>query len=127
MKDSKIQLDVTGKAVAQNVQLFRNSRGFNFGQLARRMAELGRPLSITSLQRIEEGTRRVDVDDLMYLTTALGLPSMTWLLRSEEAQIQILRNSPRMPLEAKRLIVKELSEQIAAEEREREGESDGEH
>lgn len=42
-------------------------------QLAERVSDLGRPMYATTITKIEKMLRRVDVDDLTALATALGV------------------------------------------------------
>lgn len=54
------------------------------------MTELGRPIPPLGVQRIEAGTRRVDVDDLLAFAAALGVSPVTLLMPSKstaEAQL----------------------------------------
>lgn len=67
--------------VANNVRRLRIEKGLSYARLAQRLAEVGHPLAITSIKRIEAArlvrdcpdtvTRRIDVDDLCALAAAL--------------------------------------------------------
>lgn len=75
------------RAVAENVALVRRRRGMKQSDLAAKLAEVGRPIPTASVAKIEAGTRRVDVDDLAALATALGATAgalMTPLLDGQE-------------------------------------------
>jgi hypothetical protein len=66
-----------GKTVARNVRYFRKSRGLSAGDLA---AKTDNRLSLDAVKKIEAAVnpdatfvRRVDVDDLFVLASALGI------------------------------------------------------
>lgn len=80
MAGQKIELGPTGRIVAENVKRVREGRSLNYADLSRRMADLGRSISPLAVRRIEDGSRRVDVDDLMALAMALGVPPNSLLL-----------------------------------------------
>ena len=69
----RVQLGATGEQVRSNVRRLRERLGLSQSQLARLTAENSRPLASTAINEIENGARRVDVDDLMALTGALGV------------------------------------------------------
>lgn len=68
-----------GERVAENVVRLRKARGMSLRALSERLAELGRPILSSGLSKIEQGERRVDVDDLVALAAALNV-SPGWLL-----------------------------------------------
>ncbi|MGM9474347.1 helix-turn-helix domain-containing protein [Pseudarthrobacter sp. YS3] len=84
MAGQKIELGPTGRTVADNVKRVRGYRSLNYVELSRKLAELGRPISPLAVRRIEEGDRRVDVDDLLALAVALGVPPNSLLLPHED-------------------------------------------
>ena len=59
--------------VATNVQAIRKRRNMSQQDLARALAELGRPMQPSAIAKIEAGDRRVDVDDLAALAVALNV------------------------------------------------------
>ncbi|WP_206154072.1 helix-turn-helix domain-containing protein [Cellulosimicrobium aquatile] len=71
MAGKKIELGATGELVRENIQRLRRARGLGFAELSRELDRLGRPIPPLGLRRIEEGERRVDVDDLVALAVAL--------------------------------------------------------
>ncbi|MFE9922278.1 helix-turn-helix domain-containing protein [Streptomyces sp. NPDC005774] len=73
-------LGPTGEQVRANVQRLRESAGLTKKQLSDRVGELGRAIPPLGISRIEMGTRRVDADDLMALTVALGVHPAALLL-----------------------------------------------
>ncbi len=71
--------------VAANVKQIRDvGRGLSQQQLVARLAELGRPMAQTGLSRLEEGKRRIDVDDLVALAIALNVSPSRLLLPDGE-------------------------------------------
>lgn len=72
-------LGPTGDLVRERVAETRRFRGLSYAELSRRLAEAGRPIPPLGLSRIESGERRVDVDDLVALASALHVAPV-WLL-----------------------------------------------
>ncbi len=72
------------EVVARNVRGVRQRRQLEQQQLSQRLSELGRPIPATALSRIEEGKRRVDVDDLVALAIALNVSPSRLLLPDGE-------------------------------------------
>lgn len=62
----------TNGHVAMNLRIVRQRSGVDLRSLAARMREAGRTISASALSKIENGDRRVDVDDLTALAYALG-------------------------------------------------------
>src|SRR5688572_761624 len=63
----------------------RTARGLTLQQLSNRLAELGRPILLSALSKIEKGQRRVDTDDLVAIALALEV-SPNHLLLSDDAE-----------------------------------------
>lgn len=68
----RVQLGPTGEQVRANIRRLRERLGLSQSQLAR-LTTAARPLAPTAINEIENGARRVDVDDLMALAGALGV------------------------------------------------------
>lgn len=66
-----MMIGTTGQRVALNVAQIRKARGLSLRRLSRIIEEAGWPLSADSVNKIELGMRRVDVDDLVALAAAL--------------------------------------------------------
>jgi len=75
-----VQRGPTADTVGANVKRLREERNLGLRAFAGRLAETGRPLTHTALDKIERGTRRVDVDDLMALSVALGVSPLRLLM-----------------------------------------------
>lgn len=71
MGTRKIEQGPVGRRVAERVRGHRENRGFSLGTLSSRLAAYGRPILPSGLNKIEQGHRRVDVDDLVALAAAL--------------------------------------------------------
>jgi transcriptional regulator with XRE-family HTH domain len=79
----------TGRRVADNVADLRRRAGLSRAQLAAKLDAIGRPLSGTVIQKIENGVRPVDVDDLMCLAVALDVTPLRLLFGDTETEINI--------------------------------------
>lgn len=73
MAGKEIPLGPTGETVRANIARLRSSAKFSYAELSRRLEEAGRAIAPLGLRRIESGTRRVDVDDLVALAVVLGV------------------------------------------------------
>jgi transcriptional regulator with XRE-family HTH domain len=80
MATQRIDRGPTAVTVASNVQRVMKARGLSYEALSRKLGEVGRPILATGLVKIVNGTRRVDVDDLMALAVALRVNPSTLLL-----------------------------------------------
>ena len=69
-----------GEHVASVVRALRESRGMSKTELGRRLAELGRPMSLDVITKLERGRRTIDVDDLVALAVALEVTPNRLLL-----------------------------------------------
>lgn len=70
-----IQIGEAGEHLAAAVAKHRQARGWDQPYLAKLVTESGRPMSSSVLGKVESGGRRVDVDDLVALAAAFGIPS----------------------------------------------------
>ena len=66
---SEIRQGPTGERVAANLKRLRGR--IPVRELAARLRDVGRPIAPSGITKIEQGTRRVDVDDLVGLAAAL--------------------------------------------------------
>ena len=73
-------LGATGESVRLNIRRLRNEKGISAAELSQRLEELDRQIPPLGIHRIETGQRRVDVDDLMAISRALGVWPMTLLM-----------------------------------------------
>jgi transcriptional regulator with XRE-family HTH domain len=87
MGTRKIELGPTGRTVAKRVRRIRERNGLNLQDLSDRLGPLGRPILPSGLSKIEMGNRRVDVDDLAALATALETVPSRLLVDAEKLEI----------------------------------------
>lgn len=66
-----LELGDVGEHVAEAVGALRRQRGWDQPTLARRVTEAGRTMTASVVGKVEAGTRRVDVDDLVAFAVAL--------------------------------------------------------
>lgn len=90
-----------GTRVAANVEELRKLRQLTQQEVAARMGELGRPLSVSAISKIEKGQRRVDPDDLVALAVALNVSPMRLLLAGE-ANTNMMALTPQLEVESSR-------------------------
>lgn len=76
--------------VIRNVLALRKRAGLSQVGLSKRLAEVGHPIQPTGIQRLENGKRRVDPDDLVALALALDVAPITLLLPPDnEAPVKL--------------------------------------
>lgn len=71
MTTEPIAIDATGRTVASNIRRLRKMRGLTLESLALLMNFHARPMSKATLSQVENGKRRIDVDDLLVLAKVL--------------------------------------------------------
>jgi transcriptional regulator with XRE-family HTH domain len=76
----KTSLGPVGEALRQNVKRLREMKKLTYVELSAKLAEVGRPIPVLGLRRIERGERRVDVDDLAALAVVLSAPPVDLLV-----------------------------------------------
>lgn len=81
--------------VAANVKQLRKDRGLKLSEVAGRVTDLGRPMSLNTVSKIERGERQVSVDDLVALAIALDVSPNRLLLTptSGEERVELTRDS----------------------------------
>jgi transcriptional regulator with XRE-family HTH domain len=73
MGTRKIELGDVGLRVAAQIRQIRERKDLSLHALSERLSEMGRPILASGLSKIEQGTRRVDVDDLVAIARALEI------------------------------------------------------
>jgi transcriptional regulator with XRE-family HTH domain len=73
-------LGPTGETVRSNIRRIRQNQRIALTELSEKMGELGRPIPVLGIRRIEDGQRRVDADDLVALALALGVSPTSLLM-----------------------------------------------
>ena len=99
----------TMQTVAQNVKHYRELKGWTYADLDRALKAAGHKLNVAALTRIENGTRRFNVDDLAAFAHVLGVSPVDLLTPAIEDDADfILQESesvttlaPVTPLEAR--------------------------
>lgn len=94
-----------GEAVRANIKSIREAQGLSQAELSANMADLGRPIPPLGIHRIEAGTRRVDVDDLVALAVALTTTPATLLMpniASVQPEEQVRLNEVSATVSARR-------------------------
>ncbi|MBF6286919.1 helix-turn-helix domain-containing protein [Nocardia cyriacigeorgica] len=86
MATKRNPLGPTGETVRANVARLRDELRLTYPELSRRLEDLGRPIPVLGLSRIEKGERRVDADDLVALALALGVSPITLLMPATEGE-----------------------------------------
>jgi len=66
--------------VRRNIRWIRDARGISGSELSAELRRLDRDIPLLGIQRIEAGTRRVDVDDLAAIAIALGVSPASLLM-----------------------------------------------
>ncbi|MFE2753998.1 TIR domain-containing protein [Actinosynnema sp. NPDC059335] len=91
-------LGPTGERVSARIAAIRRSRRLTLGELAAKLDELGRPIQLSALSKIEKGQRRVDADDLVALALALDVSTNALLLpdQSDSTGSALLTSSTTM-------------------------------
>lgn len=82
----RVALGPTGERVRQNVQEFRKFRRLTHADIVQRLKALGYSMPRTGLSELENGGRRVTVDDLMALAVALDVTPNDLLLPWDDSQ-----------------------------------------
>jgi len=93
MTIARIDIGLFGEMLAKNLADLRTSRRMPYTELARRLADLGRPIPVLGLRRIERGERRVDVDDLAAFALVFELAN-PWSLAQVGACITCADSPP---------------------------------
>ena len=82
--------------MGQRLRKLRTDRHLTLSQLEARLAELGHPLQLSVLSKIEKGQRRIDVDDIVALGLALDVsPNMILLPDGARASSTVQLTSTR--------------------------------
>lgn len=102
MAEKRIEPGPLTRQLAQSIQRTRKAQGLTYAQLAERLTQAGRPIPALGLSRMEQGDRRIDVDDLAAIAQALRVPPV-WLLfplgQEGDRQVELLPGV-RVPAEA---------------------------
>jgi len=101
MASRALQLGDAGAHLAQAVADLRHARGWDQRTLAAHLTEAGRPLSSSVVGKIEAGTRRVDVDDLVALGAVFAVdPARLLPAAAADTHARAELSEPPDPFEA---------------------------
>lgn len=68
-----MQQGPTGNRLAANIRAVRKHRAYDLKAVSEWLTEMGRPININGLSKIENGQRRVDADDLIAIALVLDV------------------------------------------------------
>jgi transcriptional regulator with XRE-family HTH domain len=111
MGTRKIELGKTGHTVASQIRRIRDRNGLSLQELSERLTAVGRPIVPSGISKIEQGDRRVDVDDLTALADALGTIPNDLLYEPQQAPAGISQD------DYERMVALMLQAKITAEGR----------
>ncbi|MER5839718.1 helix-turn-helix transcriptional regulator [Streptomyces prasinus] len=74
MATRPLEIGPAGLHAARAIEHIRLALGLTQHQLAARCTAMGRPMTNTALSRTERAHRRCDIDDLVVIAAALGVP-----------------------------------------------------
>lgn len=94
MANRALELGPVGERVAAHVARVRTRKGWDQKQLSDRLAAIGRPMSPSVISKIEQGDRRVDVDDLIALAVALDIYVGGLLLPLDDSPESVIALAP---------------------------------
>lgn len=79
----KTSLGPVGEALKGNLRRIREAQRLTYVELSDRLSDVGRPIPVLGLRRIERGERRVDIDDLVALAVVLATSPVDLLVPGE--------------------------------------------
>ncbi|WP_175496938.1 helix-turn-helix domain-containing protein [Actinopolyspora alba] len=85
----ELQRGPTSDRVRRNIEALRSAQGLSLAELSRRLEAVGRPILGTGIHKIEQGVRRVDVDDLVALALALNVTPNRLLLPVDGSRVEL--------------------------------------
>lgn len=103
MTEKRNPLGATGETVRANVIAQRQRKNLSYAQLSRKLKGAGRAIPELGLRRIEEGDRRVDVDDLMALAAAFNVSPIALLVPEATSEFDLVEVTGRPPERAARV------------------------
>jgi transcriptional regulator with XRE-family HTH domain len=97
MATKRIEIGWTGETVMHNLPRFRGLRRMTLTDLSESLHGLGRPMSVPTLSAVENGKRRIDVDDLIHLALALDVSPAALLMPAANAMDDTIGHAPGAP------------------------------
>lgn len=83
----------TTQTVAQNIKYYRGKAGYTTRTLAEELTRIGFPVTHSVISQMENGRRRIDVDDLSWLAYALDTSVLALLLPIAEDENDVVGTS----------------------------------
>ncbi len=74
-----------GPIVGERLKQLRKTQGIGYAELSRKLAQVGCAIAELGLRKIENGERKVSVDDLLALAYALDVAPVTLLVPDVDA------------------------------------------
>ncbi|GAA4481805.1 helix-turn-helix transcriptional regulator [Microbacterium panaciterrae] len=108
---AKVVVGPMGEYLAGKVREIREEKGLGYAELSRRA---GGRLADLAFRRIENGQRRVDVDDLFVLGQALGVPPVDLLGFGVATEVSVDPQRDLDEAEAQDRHMRSLEERVAA-------------
>lgn len=93
---SEVRRGAVAERVRDSIKRIRQDRGLTGAQLAALLGALGRPTLGTTVNKIETGARRVDVDDLVAIALALNTTPNRLLLNDPADQRDQIEMAPEV-------------------------------
>jgi transcriptional regulator with XRE-family HTH domain len=103
MGTNAVRRDATAETVSANVKDLRKARNLGLRSLAKKLEDVGRPLSHSAVDQIEKGTRRVDVDDLVALALALDVQPSVLLMPRLGDPVEVVAVTEKVGMSANQL------------------------
>lgn len=88
MAGKKTDIGPSAQTAAVNLKRLREAKNLTYTELSKRLAAGGRAISPLAVRRMEEGERRMDVDDLMSLSIALDVSPTYFLMPATEVEAE---------------------------------------
>lgn len=83
------------RLVGENLAHWRKERGLSLAELSARMEDVGLSLNLNGLNKIERGTRGIDLDELVALARALKVPPLVLIFPlGREQALDVLPGTP---------------------------------
>ncbi len=88
----RIDLGPATQRIVANLIRIRKERNLTYTQISAALEEIGRPIPILGLRRIEAGERRIDVDDVEALAQVLGVVPLALIypIGTDQEEVELL-------------------------------------
>lgn len=103
MAGQKIDVGASGSTVAENLKRLREQQKMTYAEVSRKLEAVQRSISPLAVRRMEEGARRVDVDDLVSLSVVLNVAPVTLLMPNTASKDELVSATGLADLAAREL------------------------